>query len=161
MVSRERPPWWRNTRGEWWVVAQTVLLLATALVPSLGPPWSAGAHWLPMLGLVVGAVGLTVTVLGARTLGDSLTLLPRPPEGGRLVRAAVYRVVRHPIYSGVILMALGWALARRSSVHLAFAATLFLLFDAKARREERWLMDRFPEYASYRRHVRKLIPWIY
>ena len=36
-----------------------------------------------------------------------------------------------------------------------------MFFDIKSRREERWLMARFPAYASYRKRVRKLIPLIY
>jgi protein-S-isoprenylcysteine O-methyltransferase Ste14 len=42
-----------------------------------------------------------------------------------------------------------------------YAALLFLLFDAKARREERWLVEKFPSYAGYQRRVRKLVPFLY
>ena len=42
-----------------------------------------------------------------------------------------------------------------------YAALLFLLFDAKARREEAWLVEKFPSYAEYRRRVRKLVPFVY
>ena len=44
---------------------------------------------------------------------------------------------------------------------LGWAALLFVLLDVKSRREERWLADRFPAYADYRRRTRRLIPWLY
>ena len=42
-----------------------------------------------------------------------------------------------------------------------WAALLLVFFDIKSRREEAWLVARFPAYADYRRRVRKLIPFIY
>ena len=44
---------------------------------------------------------------------------------------------------------------------LAYAVVLVLFFDIKSRREEVWLMQHFSEYAEYRRHAKKLIPFIY
>ena len=44
---------------------------------------------------------------------------------------------------------------------LALAAVVLVFFDIKSRREERWLMAKFPEYAGYRRRVRKHIPYLY
>ncbi len=158
-MEREPLPWWRGTRGEWWVLVQSVLLVATALLPRVGPPWGAPSQGLTrVLGL---GLGVTFVVLGARTLGASLTVLPRPHNNARFVQTGIYRLVRHPIYSGIIFLAVGWALWRTSVVHLALAAVLLGFFDAKARREEQWLMARFPEYTGYRRQVRKLIPGIY
>ncbi|RPI93163.1 MAG: isoprenylcysteine carboxylmethyltransferase family protein, partial [Chloroflexi bacterium] len=44
---------------------------------------------------------------------------------------------------------------------LIYAGLLFVFFDIKTRREERWLARKFPEYAGYQQRVRKLIPFIY
>ena len=55
----------------------------------------------------------------------------------------------------------GWALVWRSWPALVAALALGPLFDAKARAEERWLRQRFPEYAGYKRRVRRFVPWIY
>jgi len=44
---------------------------------------------------------------------------------------------------------------------LAYAALLSVLFDAKARREERWLVEKFPSHADYQRRVRTLVPFVY
>lgn len=154
----KRPPWWKGTHGQWWVVAQALLLLAVAVLPPAGPSWPPGIR-LPALPLGIG--GLVLAGLGAAALGSSLTVLPRPRARGRLVREGVYRLVRHPIYGGVILLALAWAVWRMSLLHLGLAVIVAFFFYAKARREERWLLERFPEYAAYRREVRAFIPWLY
>jgi protein-S-isoprenylcysteine O-methyltransferase Ste14 len=44
---------------------------------------------------------------------------------------------------------------------VGLAAVLFIFFDLKSRREERWLMEAYPGYAKYRQRVRKLIPFVY
>jgi protein-S-isoprenylcysteine O-methyltransferase Ste14 len=44
---------------------------------------------------------------------------------------------------------------------IVYAAALFVLFDVKSRREERWLVQKFPEYRDYQRRVRKLVPFVY
>jgi protein-S-isoprenylcysteine O-methyltransferase Ste14 len=73
----------------------------------------------------------------------------------------MYGVVRHPIYSGLIFGAVGWALINASLLTLVYAIILFVFFDIKSRREERWLARKFPAYDEYRRRVRKLVPFVY
>jgi protein-S-isoprenylcysteine O-methyltransferase Ste14 len=70
-------------------------------------------------------------------------------------------LVRHPLYSAVILLSLGWALMWGSAIALIGCLVEAFFFDSKARREERWLAEKFPEYAGYCRRVRRLIPWVY
>jgi protein-S-isoprenylcysteine O-methyltransferase Ste14 len=44
---------------------------------------------------------------------------------------------------------------------LAVSLSLAVFFDAKARREELWLRQQFPDYDRYARQVRRFIPWVY
>jgi protein-S-isoprenylcysteine O-methyltransferase Ste14 len=128
-------------------------------VPRWGAPWATVTL---VSGLVVGGVGLILTALGMLALGGrNLSPYPRPPDDAGLVTTGPYAIVRHPIYSGVGLMALGWALARCSALTLAYAVILFLFFDIKSRREEQWLQAKFPQYTEYQRRVKKLLPFIY
>jgi protein-S-isoprenylcysteine O-methyltransferase Ste14 len=94
-------------------------------------------------------------------LGRNLSPFPKPIEGGSLVTNGVYGMVRHPIYTGLILGTLGWGLLMSSALGLLLAVVLFLFFDRKSRREEAWLMEAYPGYAEYRARVKKLIPGIY
>ena len=105
--------------------------------------------------------GAALLIAGIAGLGSNLTPLPYPVAGSKLVAAGAYRIVRHPMYSGGISAAFGWTLLVHGWLTLAYTVLLFLLADVKARREEQWLLERFPEYAGYRRRVRKLIPFVY
>lgn len=150
-------------RGEGWFALQ-VLLLAGIAVAGLAygtdvPDGVRPLAWLAGGGLI--AFGLLVGALGLRDLGPSLSPLPRPTEGGQLVRHGVYRRVRHPIYVGVLLVALGWSVLTASVVAGGLAIGLAVLIDLKARREEVWLRERFPDYADYARRTRRFIPGFY
>lgn len=125
------------------------------------PPRSPGG-WLSMAGgaflLVAGA---WLVYRGVDALGGGLTPLPAPNESGELVRAGIYARIRHPIYAGVIALAAGWAFFVVSPWALAVAALLAVWLDLKARREEAWLLERYPEYAAYRRGTNRIVPGLY
>ena len=107
------------------------------------------------------ALGFVVSIIAVFHLGSNLTPLPHPKDDASLVLTGLYRLVRHPIYFGVILMAFGWALLVQGWLTLAYAVVLAVFFDIKTRREEIWLARRFPQYAEYRTRVKKLIPFVY
>lgn len=154
----------RTGRGEGWVVAQMILLAAIGVAPQIDPlgRWGGVVGQMSRpLGGVVAFGGAALAALSVLQLGSNLTPFPRPVAGGQLVRTGAYALVRHPIYTGLILLAIGWSLLRGSSLALVLALGLIVFFDQKARREEQWLVDVYPEYKEYRAKVRKLIPWLY
>ncbi|MGE0442472.1 MAG: isoprenylcysteine carboxylmethyltransferase family protein [Gemmatimonadales bacterium] len=164
-MNPARPGWWRGARGEWYVAGQTVLFLflmfgprSAAWLPSWPPALGAVARSAGILLLAAGTILLFVAV---GRLGNSLTALPAPKPGSRFVAQGPYAIVRHPIYAGVLLMAFGGAFAARGTLMLLEAVALLVLLGFKAAREERWLVERYPEYRDYQRRVRKLIPFIY
>jgi len=159
----QRVPWWRGARGEWYVVAQFALFALVAFGPRSWPGWPQipdgfGAR---AAGVALLAAGFFLMLAGILKIGAKLTALPRPAQGATLVESGPYRIVRHPMYAGAILMAFGWALLSRGLLTLAYAAILFVFFDLKSRREERWLSEEFPGYTAYRKRVRKLVPFVY
>jgi protein-S-isoprenylcysteine O-methyltransferase Ste14 len=156
--------WWKGRRGEWYVGLQAVLFGLVVFGPtgSSLPPWPAALAVLANpLGLALVAAGGLIAAAAALKLGSNLTPLPHPKDGGTLVDTGLYGLVRHPIYCGLIFAAFGWALFVQGWLTLAWAGVLLVFFDIKSRREEAWLLARFPAYADYRRRVRKLIPFIY
>lgn len=149
-----------GSRGEWWVIAQFTLGPLVALTTWLtraqaGSPISLG------LGLALAVVAVVFALGGIVSLGRNLTAFPRPIDNGEMVSSGLYRVVRHPIYTGVILGGLAWALICSSLIGVALSLLVFIFFDRKARREEIWLVERYAGYRAYQQRVRKLLPLIY
>jgi protein-S-isoprenylcysteine O-methyltransferase Ste14 len=152
----------REDRGEAWVVGQVVLLLLAIVAPRWErrrPPIVQRMG--KLMGVPAVLIGIVLIVPGLLQLGRNLTPLPKPKEHAVLVQHGVYGVVRHPLYSGLLFSLLGGALVTQRLSRLAVALAAFAFFDAKARREELWLIEKFPEYAAYRRKVRKLVPGLY
>jgi protein-S-isoprenylcysteine O-methyltransferase Ste14 len=146
-------------RGEGWVAIQLLLFVAILLSPVVQE--FAFPLWLRLLGLPFLALGGILGTLGIFGLGQNLTAFPRPKEGGYLVSTGVYGIVRHPIYSGLVFGTLGWAVLTDTLLGIALAVVLFLFFDQKSRREERWLKEAYHDYPAYQQRVKKLIPWVY
>lgn len=148
-------------QGGWWVAGQLVLfaLLAAALL--LGPSIDQPPAALRVIGLAVFAAGVAQGLFSLTHLGKQLTPYPKPVAGGDLVEAGLYALVRHPIYGGVLLIALGAALFDANPVAIAVALVFPPYFWAKSGHEERMLMEQYPEYGDYRLRVRRrMIPWV-
>ena len=148
-------------RGEGWVVAQFALGLVIAVAGIVGPAWADPAETaLLVTGVVIGAAGLVLFVAGIVGLGSALTPFPKPSEDAPLQVGGVYRRARHPIYGGVLLIALAWSLIR-SPLALAPSALLLVVLELKSRHEETLLARRYPGYETYRRRVRwRFVPWV-
>jgi protein-S-isoprenylcysteine O-methyltransferase Ste14 len=158
--------WWQGSRGEYWVIAQGVLLIVFALTPPHRPSsieldssvWQY-ASWI--LTAIFGVLAIVCLGRSLLDLGQNLTPLPHPRDEGLLVKTGIYGLVRHPMYSGVIYLALAYAIWQMSWVHSIGSIVLFIFFDAKSRKEEVWLTEKFSDYADYSTVVKKFIPWVY
>jgi protein-S-isoprenylcysteine O-methyltransferase Ste14 len=127
-----------------------------------GPPWPDHASsFLRGVGLVIALGGQVLFIGGLAGLRHSLTPFPRPLEHARLQVGGAYRLVRHPIYGGLILITLGWSLIS-SPPALAVTIALWLVLEGKSRLEESMLVQRFPEYDAYRHRVRwRFVPGVH
>lgn len=165
MLRGSQPPWWRGTRGEWYVVTQLVLIAVVFLGPRTLPGLPVWPAPIASISIVAGAAlafaGSCLLVAGFLRLGSNLSPLPHPKPHATLVQTGPYRFVRHPMYAGGIALAYGWALVVRGWLTLVYATVLLVFLEIKSAREERWLTDRFPEYPDYQRRVRKLIPFVH
>ena len=160
----KEPESWGD-RGEWYVVIQVILFAIIFLIPFVGPDFDSWPRpWTTLgvlLGILLGLTGMILAFAGLFRLGNNLTAVPHPKENATFVESGAYRLVRHPIYSGIIMAAFGWGFFMNNLLVLILAALLFLFFDIKTRREERWLCAKFGEYSEYQLRVRKLIPFLY
>jgi protein-S-isoprenylcysteine O-methyltransferase Ste14 len=148
------------SRGGIWVVAQFALMIAGL---AAGPIWCASWNGWPTFaaGIFSLLIGAWLGLRGKRDLGSHRTPFPQPKEDGQLITSGIYAQLRHPLYASVIALGFAWALLWRSWPALALAVAQIPFFDAKARCEERWLRERFSDYAAYARRVKRFIPGLY
>ena len=145
-----------RTRGDLLVSIQLVLLALLGFVPG-GSLWSVDG----VVGLAGWAlVSLGVVILGVSfvNLGSTLTAHPIPLKKASLKTTGLYAVVRHPIYLGLLVLALGLVVLAASPWHIAFFVALSAVLHVKAGFEERLLRAVYPEYEAYARRVGRLIP---
>jgi protein-S-isoprenylcysteine O-methyltransferase Ste14 len=147
-------------RGGVWVAVQFAWFAAIVLVGRLElAPFTFAGHQALGWILIGGALGLGLAA--STSLGRNLTPFPKPVADGSMVEHGPYRLVRHPIYTAVIIGMLGIALRSGDWVSVALAAGLIPFFYAKSTFEERHLAARFPDYVSYQSRVRRrLIPGV-
>lgn len=147
-------------RGEGWLIGQIVFIVAIASAP--GDAWAEPA---PTIGRWSGALlllgGLAVAARAIFDLGPNLTPFPRPRQAGVLVEHGIYRVVRHPVYAGLVLITVGWSLIHASLTGLVLSAVFAGFLDLKARREEELLAAAFQGYEAYRRRTKRFVPGLY
>lgn len=107
---------------------------------------------------VAAAVG--IAALAANRPGN-FNIRPEPKDGARLVTRGVYSRVRHPMYTSVLLAMLALLALDPRLWRVATWFALAAVLLAKAAREERYLLARFPEYAAYRARTHRLVPGIF
>jgi protein-S-isoprenylcysteine O-methyltransferase Ste14 len=111
-------------------------------------------------GLVLQACGFGLRVWSMRTLGDFYTRTLRTTQDQRVVDVGPYRTVRHPGYTGALLVWIGLALAARSAPATVLVAGLMgWAYRRRIAAEENLLQRAPPGYADYRRRTKKLIPF--
>jgi len=146
----------RRTVGWAFVAGQVVLLVALVLLPGRDD-WPTPS-WVWTVGQVLVVAGFVLMIVASLRLGRGLTATPVPNARGRLITGGLYRYVRHPIYTGVLLVVVGLTLRSGSFVTLAVAAVTVVFFDRKARWEEGQLREHYPEYAAYASRTRRFVP---
>lgn len=138
------------------LVAAQFVLLTVILVG--GQRGRGRPRSVQVAGVVLGAGGLTLLVWSGRTLGRNLTPLPTPVADGTLVQRGPYRLMRHPIYTALLLLAGGWTVARGGRVSVAATLLLGALLRHKAGIEDHALAARHPDHAAYRARTGAFLP---
>lgn len=130
----------RGTLGWTLVTIQFVLLIAVVLLPRTTPTLPRMAIGVPII-----AAGVALGLIAMLHLGSALTPTPVPIEGAGLRTGGAYRYVRHPIYSSILLMAIGYAIVMGSVWTWVGVAVLAVFFVVKSRWEDSLLAAEYGE----------------
>ena len=144
----------RSRIGWLLVVVQFVLLAVLVFLP-----WRAPTLLSLALGVPIAAAGVVLGLSASRRLGRALTPTPVPIAGAGLRTTGAYARVRHPIYSAVLLLALGFVIAVGSAWSWACVLVLLLFFLVKSRWEDRLLHAEYgSEWETWAARTGALIP---
>ena len=154
----------RAQRLRYWVllvIAYLLLVHARQLSYPLNLrviPHAASIAWAGALLCMAGlAVALWARVILGRNWSGVVTL----KEGHELVERGPYRFVRHPIYTGILTMFFATALVRGHVAGFAGVLLMFASFWIKLGREEKLMLQQFPErYAAYQYRAKRIIPFV-
>lgn len=120
------------------------------------PPWSL------FVGMVVVAMGIAIRTWAVFTLSHFFSYRLRSVEAHRIVNTGLYRWVRHPSYSGLMMSTVGLGLASGSGA--AFLVTLVLMVAVHVHRihvEEQTMLKEFgKDYADYMKGTKRVIPFV-
>lgn len=156
----------REDRGNRWVLgAFTLIGLMLAFAPALSDQldvYVVGGEGTRWLGVGLSIVGGALRIAPVFALGERFSGLVAIQPNHELVTDGLYSRIRNPSYLGLLIGALGWALAFRSLIGVLLTALMIVPLVARIRAEEALLGERFGEtYAAYRARTWRLVPWIY
>lgn len=117
--------------------------------------------WVCVVGAMICVFGLWVTLWARRTLAGNWSSDVTFKQGHELIRTGPYRFVRHPIYTGLLVMGFGTAVGIGQLHCWLGLIVVFVGFWIKLSQEERLLLRHFPEeYPLYQKQVKALVPWL-
>jgi protein-S-isoprenylcysteine O-methyltransferase Ste14 len=141
-----------------YVIAQFVLLADLIVAPAATDCWGDLHDTFAVIGLVLFTLGVLLVFGSGIGLGKSLTAIPLPKDSGQLVVTGFYKWLRHPIYSGLITLSLGIVLVNGYWPQAIIWFVLALVLARKSRFEEHFLLQKYPEYSSYKQKTGGFLP---
>ena len=147
----------RDVAIAWALVGVQAVLIVGILLTPIGNDWP-----LPPAAAAIATaftwLGIALIVWAVLVFGRGVTPSPLPSHKAQLQTRGPYRWVRHPMYTGVIVLMAGSALGRRNWIAAVLWVILVVFFLTKMRWEERRLVETYPGYDSYRAAVPALVP---
>jgi protein-S-isoprenylcysteine O-methyltransferase Ste14 len=114
--------------------------------------------WFKTIGLVLAIFGFIVVALALLQLNKNLSPFPTPKDSAILIQNGLYTWVRHPIYSGIIILFVGYGIYQDSFFKLVITMFVWVLFYFKTQYEELQLQRKFTEYRVYKSKVGRFFP---
>ncbi|MGH9127005.1 MAG: methyltransferase family protein [Acidimicrobiales bacterium] len=157
-VKKGRVAWSRHLRIRAVIVVIVILLLRSGAFRHHGLNTDLGRAG---LGLILFPLGLALAIWARVHIGRNWGAPMTQKEEPELVTSGPYHLVRHPIYSGILIAGVGTAVAL-SWLWLAGVALAGVYFVYSATVEERYMTEKFPDaYPVYKRSTKMLLPFVF
>jgi len=145
----------KNYKDYWFVAIQFVLFFCFIFEMD----WSMNLGLtVQKLGLIIAVFGGIIITLALLQLNKNLSPFPTPKESSSLLQNGLYKYSRHPIYTGIIILFLGYSLYQNSVYKLLISLLLVILFYFKSNYEEQRLEQKFPDYKNYKTKTGRFFP---
>jgi protein-S-isoprenylcysteine O-methyltransferase Ste14 len=135
------------------------LIVAVQVVSICGVLFGGAYPWNRLIGWIALLPGGAIFLWALVTMGRQLRMSPEVKPEARLLSHGPYRYVRHPMYTGGLLVTLAFLLLGFNGVRLVAWGVLAVDLWIKMGIEERLLKERFPDYEAYSRRTRRVVPF--
>jgi protein-S-isoprenylcysteine O-methyltransferase Ste14 len=143
-----------ETMSYLYVVIQVLMIVVIGvtgpIIPS-NPVFLGGA----ILGVL-----LMIWAIGTMRLSN-LNVMPDLKDSNVLVTSGPYRLIRHPMYTGGLLITLALVLNHLTLLRVGYWVILVIDLHFKLMYEEKRLLEKYPQYSDYQQKTRRLIPFVY
>ncbi len=157
-MKRGHLPWARDLRIRAVLIVIVIVLVHFGVFRAVGPNTDL---WLAGPGLVLLALGLGLAIWARLHIGRNWGTPMTQKDEPELVTSGPYHLVRHPIYSGILVAGIGTAMAL-SWLWLIAVALAGFYFIYSATVEERYMTEQFPDaYPVYKRSTKMLVPFLF
>jgi len=112
------------------------------------------------IGLIIAVFGGIIITMALLQLNKNLSPFPTPKNNATLLENGLYKYSRHPIYTGIILLVIGFSVYQNSWYKLLISLFLIILFYLKSTYEEERLEQKFPDYKNYKTKTGRFFPLI-
>ena len=159
-----------DARSRYDILGLVSALFGLALLPGFyvatGIPETANypaSMWAVVLGAIIFGLALWVFRISHKELGRNWSITLEIREKHKLVCSGPYAIIRHPMYTSFLLIALGQALLLSNwVVGLAGLIGFAILFSLRVNKEERMMLENFgPQYSAYMERTKRIIPYLY
>ena len=151
----------RYVRWIIFVVAFLLLRISSRVGHNLATTLLPHSVVLLTLGVIMNIAGVVIAIMARRTLAGNWSSGVVLKENHELITTGLYSYVRHPIYTGILLMALGTALVNGTLASIALFVIVLAFLTYKAVKEEQLLTQHFPnEYPAYKARVKRIVPFV-
>jgi protein-S-isoprenylcysteine O-methyltransferase Ste14 len=145
----------KNYKDYWLVAIQFVLFFC--FIFKLDWPMKLGLT-IQKSGLALAVFGGIIITLALLQINKNLSPFPTPKESSSLLQNGLYKYMRHPIYTGIILLFIGFSVYQNSGYKLLISLLLVILFYLKSIYEEERLEQTFPDYKNYKTKTGRFFP---